>query len=112
MHNAGDKESPRVIWGKVLRGMKESGKLDMHAHCINIGTVSILQGKFCIISHSQETVDYLKDEQNFGDLVASFTALGYNYIIEVLYRPAPIELQMQKVHKLEEILGQKIKIID
>jgi len=105
-------ESERSIWGKVLLNMKERGLYDLHSICIQMGNVAIIQNKFCIISYSQNDVDYLKQEQNYSDLVASFETLGYNYSIEVIFRLAPAELQLQKIHELENMLGQKIKIKD
>ena len=80
-----------------MLNIKETGFLDLHSLCVDIATVTINDGTFYIYSNNQEVVNQLNVQPFYQNLVASFTTIGYNYNIVVMYRPTTQDLETQKI---------------
>ena len=97
--------SERGIWAKVILNIKESGFMDLHSLCVDIATVAVNDGNFYIYSNNQDAVNQLNTQPFYTNLVASFTTIGYNYNIVVMYRPTTQDLEAQKIAELSKVLG-------
>ena len=86
--------------------------MDLHSLCVDIATIAINDGSFYIYSNNQDVVNQLSLQPFYQNLVASFTTIGYNYNIVVMYRPTNLDLENQKIAELSKVLGCKITIKD
>lgn len=108
--NVSNNQSARTVWGKVLINLRMQKQILIHSLCVSITDVELLNNNFIIYADDNEFA-FLKNPQNYTDLVDCFKKLGYTYSVEIKLKNKQEFQEKSTVEKLKEILGVEIKII-
>lgn len=100
----------RVIWGRLLLGIKKEGKFMLHSACVTLGKISLNGDTLVVAVPSRLDYDLLKKPQNSGELVDTLHKLGYNLSIEFILDETAGSDQ-DKFAQIKKILGADITII-
>ena len=103
-----EEDAPRRIWGQVLIQLHNINVI-LHAACVGIPQVHIKGDTFIIGADHESIVETIKKVENYNDLVACFSKLGYNYKINIINKKN-VEKKVDKTELLSKKLGISVQV--
>jgi len=100
--------NPRKVWGQVLIELHNINVI-LHAACVDIQQVDIKGNNFIIGADHDSIVNTIKKVENYSDLVACFSKLGYNYNVNIINQKKT-EKKIDKSKLLSQKLGISVQV--
>ena len=100
----------RGVWGKVLLSLRKNNIINVHSICVEISDLEICDNDFIINVHNKINFEVLKKPQNYGELVDTFSKLGYNYNVILNFVPKEKLKKIDKSAIIGRILGCTVAV--
>jgi len=89
-----------IVWGNVLRNLRESGETMLHAACTNLH----------LVDFTEDTIEITcKDDATFKLLTKHRAKLGPHVNIHKT-KPTALMNKMEIIERLEDIFGDKLVV--
>lgn len=103
-----DANAPRKIWGQVLIQLHNINVI-LHAACVGIPQVDIQGDTFIVTADHDSIAETIRKVENYNDLVACFSKLGYNYRVNIINRQN-VQKKVDKAKLLSQKLGISVQV--